>query len=170
MAGYGDAVQREVDWLAEQVTGLPVLLRDQGGPFDLILPYGRKAGTLPAGRYMFAYRESTVERRFAFQQKIQAHRFRLRISWPVRAPGAQPEVDLAELDAAVEDVLAKVRGVINPLPDHSHGGRFLDVAEGDEGSDRTGTEVTGDDPDTAIEQSKAKVEIRYIAVDNPFTA
>lgn len=168
MAAYGDAVQREVDWLTEEVVGLPVLLKDQGGAFDLVLPYGRKAGSLPVGgRYMFVYREATVERRFAIQQKIQIHRLRLRVSWPVRAPGAQPEVDLAELDAAVEDILAKVRG---PFGDHTHGGRFLDAAEGDEGSDRTGTEVTSDDPDTAIEQSKAKVEIRYIAVDVPFIA
>lgn len=169
--GWDDAVQREVDWLTSIAADMPGLTADQGGPWDLVLPYGRAAGTVTTGRYLWVAREGGNEMRFAIQQKIHVHRMRLRLIWPVRANHARPEDDLALLDAAVADVLTRVRG---PVGDHTHGGRFLDAAEGgmtEASSSSVSTiEVEQDDPEKAAEASKSTVTIKYLAVDRPFTA
>lgn len=169
--GFADALQREADWFSSVVPGMPPMAVDQGGPWDLIVPYGRAKGTVPEGRKtLYVARESAADGRIAIQQRTHAYMIILTLSWPVRSKGSQPEDDMAALDQAIEDLLTRIRG---PFMDHTHGARFLSVAEGHEGdgeSTPARIDVALDDIDTAVANSKAKATLRYIAVDVAFTA
>lgn len=171
--GWGDAVQRETDWLTDITTvGLPVLLASEGGAWDLVLPYGRANGTVSPARVLFISRVSGTDARFTIgAQRIQAHQFLVSAEWPVRA-SSNPQADLAAFDAAIETVLIRIRGLVG---DKTHGSRFLSVAEGHEAtggqtSAPARIDIDIDAPALAIANSKVTARISHVAVDLPFIA
>lgn len=167
---FADAVAREVEWLSDPQDGLPALLVAQEGPFDLIVPYGRTRANSPDiltnPKVLAVARESAMDVRFDYQQRLFAHQFRLTVQWPLTSPGT-PEACFADVDAALDDLVAKIRG---PWPDHTHGGRFMAVAEGMDTGATTQIDVVWSDYDTARVDNQITVTVRYVAVDAPFTA
>lgn len=164
--GYGDAVAREVAWLTADLSAFSIgpLLDDQGGPFAVIKGFGRSAKARVQGRTLFVSRERVTEVRFDIQHKQHVHQLRLKIGWPIRS--TTQETDLAALDNALELLLTRVRG---PFGDKTHGGRFLQVAEGDEGTSPL-IQVEYDEPELVDDNTRSEVIVRYLAADLPFTA
>lgn len=122
-----DAVGRETAWLTTTGDGLPTLLKPDG-PWDVIQAYATRT---PAVRKTTIYvmRQRLRDPRVAAQRKRPAYAFHLKLAWPMGATttGAGiAEDEQANLDAAVELLLQRIRG---PIFDKTHGGRFLSVAE-----------------------------------------
>lgn len=160
-----DAVDREIAWLSGAAAdGVPALLHKFGGPWQVI---SRKERTPNAQRTaIYLWRATQTERRFANHRKIQTHSFRGRLVWPIGATAATPGLWVAEqkkFDLAVEQLLARIRET--PW-DHTHGGRFLAVAEGT-ASDQIVVQYA--DPDQAVAASAFTAEIQYSADDRDFT-
>lgn len=163
-----DAVAREVAWLQTSGDGLPGLLKPTGGPLDTVQAYWPRT---PNGRQTSLYlmRHSLQERRFANQRKIWQYRFRAVLWWPIGATTTNAplwEAEQQALDNTVDLVLARIRGFVG---DHTHGGRFLSVAEAPQSGS---VDVTFDDPERTANATPAmlRAEISYLADDNDFTA
>ncbi|AIG81254.1 Hypothetical protein AJAP_42415 (plasmid) [Amycolatopsis japonica] len=128
MPGISDAIKREAAWLTSSGDGLPALLQVDGGPFKVVqarMP--RTPPTRAAGLYLLP--GNYTDDRWANQRKLATYSFRAAIYWPlgtttVTANIAELEQDA--LDDAIGLVVERVRGL---LGDHTHGGRFLAVAE-----------------------------------------
>lgn len=122
-----DAVDREAAWLQSSGDGLPALLASAGGPWQVIQAYRpRTPDRRQTGIYL--RRAELSDERFANQRLLDSHAFVGDLVWPVGATGATGswEAEQRALDAAVELLRQRVRGLVM---DHSHGGRFLSVAE-----------------------------------------
>jgi hypothetical protein len=139
-----DAVQREVAWLNTSGDGLPDLLKDAGGPWDVIQAFGPRT---PATRQcaVYALLPMMTEKRISNARKMQTFNFRHRLEWPIGGSTVDAgfwEAEQGNFAAAVDLLIARVRGT---LGDHSHGGRFLSAAE-----DNTNGRITVqfEDPDT----------------------
>lgn len=168
---FSDAVQREVDWLSDVVSGFPPLLAEQGGPFDTIDAYGslleRSPDVIVHPKTLVVCRDhNAMDLRFAIQQRHYVHALRLELQWPLAAPGL-PEVEFALVDQALEDILTRTRGT---FMDHTHGGRFESVAEGFEGDGTSGPariDIDIDDYRTAVANAQITARVTYVAVDVP---
>ncbi|WP_372672578.1 hypothetical protein [Amycolatopsis kentuckyensis] len=128
MPGIGDAIKREAEWLTSSGDGLPALLQADGGPFRIVqgrMP--RTPSTRVAGLYLVP--GNYTDARWANQRKLGTYSFRAAIYWPLGTTtvGANiAEVEQDALDEAIELLIDRVR---DELGDHTHGGRFLAVAE-----------------------------------------
>lgn len=120
--------QLEAEWLTASGDGLPALLAADGGPWDVIQAYWPRTPAVRQ-RVIYVMRGQLDEDRVANQRKRQAHAFRLRLEWPIGSSTTAIglwESEQEALDNAVELLVERIRG---QLRDHSHGGRFLSVAE-----------------------------------------
>jgi hypothetical protein len=162
-------LDREVEWLRTSGDSLPALLKANGGPWDVIQAYGpRTYISRQSGIYLL--RPSLIEERVSNQRKRHSYVFRGRLWWPIGSTTTSTELwerEQRALDDAVDLLIARVRGLLH---DHSHGGRFLQVAE-----DSTSGRITVafDDPDQAHSSSNPaalKATITYSADDFDFTA
>lgn len=122
-----DAVAREAAWLTahDPSDGLPALLTENGGPFDIAQAYLRRT---PAQRrrQLYVLRRQLREERTTQVRRMARHHFELRIIWPASSPSGSGESPQQALDAAVELVLQRIGGL---ALDKTHGGRFLSAAE-----------------------------------------
>lgn len=153
------AVTREAEWLAayNPADGLPALLRQQNGPFDVVQPYWPRT---PAARRnsLYVLRRSIQSGRTANVRTMNRYQFLLRIVWPMTAPSGAAEAAQQALDDAVERVLKRVGGL---FMDKTHGGRFLSVAENPPQSDADFA-----DPEASIAaKADLRVDISYWADD-----
>lgn len=128
MATTADAVAREVAWLTTTGGGLPSLLKSASGPWDICQGYWpRTQAARKTGIYLL--RTSLREDRFANHRKINRYTFLAKLWWPIGSTTTASglwETEQAAFDSAIDLLIARVRG----LPgDHTHGGRFLSVAE-----------------------------------------
>ncbi|MEK6443635.1 hypothetical protein [Pseudonocardia sp. T1-2H] len=160
------AIDREAAWLSASGDGLPALLKSAGGPWDVIQGYwGRTTARMKTGIYLV--RPAVVESRFTNQRKIQTHQFRGKLWWPIGATTVQSglwEDEQRAFDAAVDLLVDRVRG---HALDHTHGGRFLAVAEAPDGGRIT---VQFADPEQGQGSSPAalRADITYQADDRDF--
>jgi hypothetical protein len=162
--------QREAEWLCttSMGDGLPSLLKADGGPWDVVQAYWPR--TPPRHKTaIYVLRPQFAETRLSNQRKLQTHTFRLKCLWPIGATTTQSglwEDEQQAFDEAVDLVLERVRGT---LMDHTHGGRFLSVAEAPDGSR---INVSFSDPEQHSGSSPAalRADITYLADDRDFTA
>lgn len=123
-----DACAREAAWLATTTNdGLPVLPVSGGGPWDVVQAHwpGQKAASQKRGIYVcFA---ANADARPNDLRVRQQHTFNLKIFWAVKIGTAGgPEAEQAACEAAVQDLIGRIRG---PFNDKTHGGRFQSVGE-----------------------------------------
>lgn len=165
-----DAVDRETAWLNTTGDGLPPLLVDAGGRWDLIQAYRPRT---PARRknQIWVLRTRTRMSRFAMVRKQPTYGFRLRCWWTVSSGQGTAEDDQRAFDAAINDVLTRLNGFGPAGPptqpgvaDKTHGGRFKAV--GEEPGD---IDVHYTDPDqTIVADALLYAEILYAADDPDF--
>ncbi|MDH6141157.1 hypothetical protein P3T35_003170 [Kitasatospora sp. GP30] len=166
MTSTADAVDREAAWLNASGDGLPALLASAGGPWDIIQPYMARTPAT-AKKQIFVMRRRIAESRFAAPRKIDTYPFHLNLWWPIGATTTGVGIAEAEqraLDAAIELLLERIRGYPT---DHSHGGRFLSVAEAP-----VGAEIAVDfgDPVQGIANGVLTATATYSADDQDYTA
>ncbi len=155
-----DAVARETAWLCTAGDGLPALLAEHDGPFDVVQGYHPRTPSSEQ-RSLYVMRRTLKSNRFAAVRRMAVHSFVLRLWWPASDGEGVMENDQAALDVAVGKVIARVAG---PPFDKTHGGRFLSVAEGD-----SELAVSFSDPARSVPDLGALVaEISYSA-DDPET-
>jgi hypothetical protein len=126
-----DAVTREAAWLNSYNDGLPALHTSQNGPFDVVQAYWPRTRNARKGG-IYVMRGEVNDRRFAAHRKIARHAFRLMIEWPIGGTTVATHIwedEQQALDSAVDLLLQRIRGLDL---DHTHGGRFLSVAEAPE--------------------------------------
>lgn len=138
-----NAVAREAAWLSTAGDGLPNLLTEAGGRWDLVNPYWNRT---PAQRQRIVWvnRAKINVRRYAHTRKWVSYRFTLELWWPMSTQTGSLEEEAQAFDTAINDVIMRVsgfgyNGVRNA--DKTHGGRFLSVGE---------TEFDGDTIETDI--------------------
>lgn len=122
------APDREAAWLAMTgPPGLPSLLKDDGGPWDVVQADwpGARVGTMKAGIYLLLRQVS--DDHVAAQRYRDQYEFAARCEWPVKASTAPlAEQEQQAFRKAIGLLLQRIRG---PVGDKSHGGRFLSVGE-----------------------------------------
>jgi hypothetical protein len=152
-----DAVDR-----ATSGDGLPALLMAAGGPFGVVQSYWpRTPGKRTAGQ-LYVLRRRTRRKRFSNHRLMDTYTLVLRLVWPLTSGSGNAEADQRAFDAAIDLVLTRLSGF---LGDHTHGGRFLSVAE-----DPGEVEVVFDDPaHTLPPDAEFRAEITYFADDRDFT-
>lgn len=165
-----DAVDREAGWLARCGDGLPALLVDDGGRWDLVQAYQPRT---PAKRknQIWVLRSRLRMGRFAMVRKQPTYGFRLRCWWTVSSGQGAAEDDQRAFDLAIHDVLTRVNGFgpggspAEPgVSDKTHGTAFKSVAE-----DPGEIDVHFTDPDqTLVPGAALYAEIVYAADDPDF--
>lgn len=161
-----DVVARETAWLTASGDGLPALTAANGGPWDVIQGYMARTPAT-AKRQVFVLRRRIAESRFGAPRKIDTYQFHLSLWWPIGATSTGvgiAEAEQAALDAAVELLLERIRGYST---DHTHGGRFLSVAEAPVGAEIV---VEFGDPVQGIAQGALTATVTYSADDQDYTA
>lgn len=161
-----DACAREAAWLQTAGDGLPSLLSDDGGPWDVIQAYWpRTQQTRQTGIYVMRRRLQTT--RWSNQRRMPHYAFRLRLWWPIGATTTGTpllEDEQAALDSAVDLLLQRLEGTVG---DKTHGGRFMSVGEAPEG---TSFDVDFDDPEQTVPASGAlSATATYMADDRDYT-
>jgi len=155
-----DAVDREAEWLRSAGDGLPALLAP-AGPWDVVQGYvPRSPAQLQCSIYVT--RSRLRDPRVANQRKRPAHSFRLRLLWPIGSTSTDrvAEDEQRAFDNAIDLLVQRVRGTVG---DHTHGGRFLSVAEAPETDPVT---VDFDDPMASILAGALTARVTYPADDN----
>lgn len=165
VTGLVDAVDKEVAWL-QAVDALPTLLKSAGGPWDVVQAYlPRTPATRQTALYVLL--PTAIEKRISNGRKQQTYSMRIRIEWPIGATTTGVglwEDEQRALGAAVDKLIARIRGT---LLDHTHGGRFLDVAEEGTGGRIT---VQFEDPDRNQQQpAMLRGTVTYVADGYDFT-
>lgn len=126
-----DAVKREAAWLNTANDGLPNLLADAGGRWDLVNPYWMR--TPPQRqRVVWVNKGHMSVRRFANVRKLITYHFELELWWPLSTQTGESETDQAEFDLAVNDLVMRISGfgyTGATVADKTHGGRFLSAVE-----------------------------------------
>ncbi len=69
-----DAVARETAWLRTAGDGLPSLLDEHGGPFQVLQGYWPRTAQTTA-RSLFVLRKTLTAKRFAAVRSMNQHRF-----------------------------------------------------------------------------------------------
>jgi len=123
-----DAVIREAAWLSTSGDGLPGLLSEVGGPWDIINAYWSRT---PSYRIngIYVLRSQLADVRISNQRKRPAHKFRLKLIWVVGSTTTSAgiaETEQLAFDVAVNLLIHRIRGT---LGDKTHGGAFLSVGE-----------------------------------------
>jgi hypothetical protein len=153
MSDVADAVDREAAWLT-QVDTLPALPAESGGPFRVVQAYMPRTPEtrVPA---LYVTRSEIDDDRESNVRLVPKYDFVLRINWPVDLGSGQGEASQRNLDAAVQLVLQRIRG----LPgDKSHGGRFQSVGE-----NPRRVRVVYDDPEKGLADAALTARILYSA-------
>lgn len=161
--GSADAVAREAAWLAafDPNDGLPALLKTVGGPFQVVQGYSPRTTTQQAtGLYL--RRSSITDMRYAQQQRLARYAFSIKAIWPLAASAATGAAETAQsdFDSAIELVIRRIRGLV---ADHTHGGRFLSVAEAPGAGEIA---VAFADPEQTVPQGFLRADITYSADDS----
>lgn len=132
-----DAVQREAAWLNTANDGLPNLLADAGGRWDLVNAYWSRTPN-QRGRIVWVNKGHMSIRRFAHVRKLITYHFELECWWPLSSQGGYSEGDQAEFDLALNDLIMRISGfgyTSSTVADKTHGGRFLAAGETQNGGD-----------------------------------
>ena len=157
MPGIADCTDREAAWLATAGDSLPALLAAAGGKWDIIQARwpGAKLDTSKRGIYV-TWRNYNDQLTSA--QRIQPrYQIRLKIVWTIK--GA-PEAEQAALDAALGDLIARIRG---PFQDKTHGARFHSAAQVPKGQGNPVSVLT--DPEQTIPGRALRLEVTYMVDD-----
>jgi hypothetical protein len=164
VSNSADAVAREVAFLTASGDGLPALLKSDGGPWSVVQAYWPRT---PLARQSGVYlmRSSLLGVRWANQRRIETHDFRGKLCWPIGSTTTSVgiwEVEQAAFDSAIALLTQRIYGY---MFDHTHGARFLSVAEAPEPGRVL---VHFDDPEHSNSQSPAMLTatISYSADDN----
>ena len=161
-----DAVARETAWLATFGDGLPALLSGQGGPWDVIQAYMPRT-PIAQQTQIYVLRRKLSTGRFAQQRRMASYSFHLSCVWPIGATTTGPGLAEAEQQAFDVAIGLLVQRIEDTVTDHTHGGRFLSVAETPEG---TTVDVEYADPATAIPTGYLTAAVTYTADDQDYTA
>jgi hypothetical protein len=166
VTGLFDAADEEVGWLTAADT-LPTLLSSAGGPWDVVQAYlTRTPATRKTALYVLL--PAMREKRISNGRKQKTYNMRIRVEWPIGSSTTGVglwEDEQRALGAAVDKLFARLRGT---LLDHTHGGRFLSVAE--EGTAGQ-INATFEDPDHRSGQiSVIRGLVTYIADGYDFEA
>lgn len=164
MSSGKSAVDREVEWFLQDVPTLPPLLAAQQGAWEVVQGYvSRTPQTRKTALYVV--RVGFVDQRFANQRTIRSHELRVKAYWPIGSSTTGRdlwEVEQRAFDKAVDDVVARVRGL---LMDHTHGGRFLSAAEAPDPG-RIAVRFYDPEQAAAVTPQILRAEITY-SVDDP---
>lgn len=153
---FGDALDREADWLKTTGDTLP----DLTTVFDVIQArWPRTPTTTKHGLYVLHDQTAMTNARTTNQHARNTYGMQLLLLWRFKTVAtAQPaEAEQAALDDAVDAVLGRVLGL---LEDHTHGSRFLSVAE-----DQTRVHVDITDAEQGLKAGEWIARIRYTADD-----
>lgn len=122
---YADAVTREAAWFTAAVAGLPDLGAPTG-PLDLVVAYPRRISQ--RSRQLWLYRAGVTDDRLGLAgERLWRHQMVAYIVWGRALPSSEAHIDAANLDAAIDSVLARIRGgAVGTVGDPSHGARWLD--------------------------------------------
>jgi hypothetical protein len=162
-----NAVTRETDWLTTFGDGLPALLAADGGPWDVIQAYMPRV-PIAQKTQIYVMRRKLATSRFSQQRRIATYSFHLSCVWPIGASSAGAgiaETEQQNLDMAIDLLIARIE---DSVTDHSHGGRFLSVAETPTGS--AAIEVDYQDPAQTIPTGFLLAAVTYSADDGDYTA
>ena len=159
---FSDALDREAAWLSIPGTdGLPNLNLF----FDNIQARWNRT-PIAKSRQLWVLRapgQSVAVTRTTNAHTMLTTNFWLRIVWPVQDSTGNAENDQLALDQAIDATLARVQG-LSPAGhspgDHTHGGRFLSVAE-----DPLRLLVDYANPEEGVLYGKYTASIRYSADD-----
>ena len=161
-----DAVAREAEWLRTSGDGLPALLTEDGGPWDLVQAYAPR--TPPERKAsLYVMRRGFHTRRWSQQRRMAGYDFHLVCLWPIGQTTVG--VDMAENEQAAFDqaLMLLVERIEGYVDDKSHGARFLAVAEGD-ASNSTRIEVEFQDPGESLSDAFLAATITYSADDTDY--
>lgn len=126
-----NAVDREVAWLSTSGDGLPNLLAEAGGRFDLVNPYWNR--TPPQRkRIIWVNRARFRIEREAHVRKMITYHFELEVWWPLAVQTGSAEEEQRTFDLALNDLAMRISGFGydgTRNADKTHGGRFLSVGE-----------------------------------------
>lgn len=164
--GPANAVTREAAWLAAHGDGLPALLTSNGGPWDVIQAYMPRT---PAAQktQIYVLRRRWQTERLSIGRRLPSYQFHLVAYWPIGATttGTQiAETEQTAFDSALALLVQRIEGYVT---DHSHGGRFLTVAEA---PPNTVIAVEYGDPAQAVNAGVLTATVTYTADDQDYTA
>lgn len=125
MTSTSDAVAREASWLTTYGDSLPTLIASQGGPWQVVQGYMARTPPMKQSS-IYVLRHSVKIERVGGQRSMATYGFRLKLWWPLTSSTGSEESDQVAFDAALDLLIQRVQGL--PL-DHTHGQRFLSVAE-----------------------------------------
>jgi len=123
-----DAVDRETAWLRTSGDGLPALLADDGGHFDLVEPYLLRTPARRKNR-LYVLRPKFRIERFGSQRRIPHYDMELLAIWTLSNGTGDFQADQRAFDVALNDVVARIGGFGPPHMDKTHGGAFMSAAE-----------------------------------------
>jgi hypothetical protein len=135
VTGTGTAAAREAAWLCVTGDGLPSLLSEDGGPWDVIQAYWPGAHFAKDKHGIYVDARPVDDLRVSNQRVRPRYTLVLSLTWSIKAQGATAgtsgkaqiaETEQQNLDNAAALLIERIRG---PLGDKSHGGRFLSVGE-----------------------------------------
>jgi hypothetical protein len=157
-----DAVTREAVWLSRSGDGLPALLSETGGPWDVINGYWPRT---PSYRIngIYVLRSRLQDIRISNQRKRPAHQFRLKLIWVVGSTTTAvgiAETEQFAFDTAVDLLLHRIRGT---LGNKTHGGAFLSVGETPGRSPEISVDF--DPPETTMDRGFLSGTVIYSADD-----
>jgi hypothetical protein len=164
--GPANAVAREAAWLAAHGDGLPALLTANGGPWDVIQAYMPRTPATSKTQ-LFVLRRRWHTDRFGTGRRLPSYQLHLVAYWPIGATtiaNGIAETEQAAFDAALALLVQRIEGFVS---DHSHGGRFLSVAEA---PPATAIEVEYGDPAQAVTSGVLTATVTYTADDQDYTA
>jgi hypothetical protein len=170
-----NAVDLETAWLRASGDGLPALLAAAGGPWDTIQAYAPRTPHQQQ-RQIYVLRRRADSARFAQQRRMASHRFVLALVWPIGATTTGEQIAEDEqraFDAAIDLLVTRVEGFVG---DHTHGGRFLSVAESTGGAGQLGgganpaIEIEYADPLAGAAAGFFTANVSYLADSQDYTA
>ncbi len=170
-----DACDREAAWLSLPGTvadGLPSLLVMDGGPWDVIQAYQPRTPAVRKAQVFVTRTDLSLER-FGAVRSIFGYEFVLKLRWPLSSGSGNAESDQRAFDVAVNALALRIRGVGPNQPggsDKTHGGAFMQVAEGSETTHAMpGIRVHFEDVEQTITASvDFRATVMYAADDRDF--
>jgi hypothetical protein len=123
---------------------------------------------------IYVTRQGINVERYGFNRTIAAYDFALRLRWPMSNQSGNAENDQRAFDVAINALLMRIRGVGMNQPggaDKTHGGAFLQAAEGSSVTGtRGGIRVEFVEADTTITAGlDFQATVLYAADDRDFT-
>jgi hypothetical protein len=110
---------------------------------------------------LYVLRHRIRRKRFANHRLMDTYTLGARLVWPLSSGTGNAEADQRAFDTAIDMVLTRLSGF---LGDHTHGGRFLSVAE-----NPADVDVAFSDPSSALVDALFRADITYQADDPDFT-